>query len=332
MNSGIKTPADVPFPDYSGTCRRITDNISRVVVGKESAIELLLVALLADGHILIEDVPGLGKTLLAKSLARSLNAAFKRVQCTPDLLPADITGFSVFNQHSGNFELRHGPVLTNVLLVDEINRAIPRTQSSLLESMAERQVTIDGQTMPLESPFFVIATQNPIELEGTFPLPEAQLDRFLIKIHLGYPDGKEEIRILERFQVGDPLEKLETVVTVEQITDIQKAVQRVHVASSILEYIAGISGATRNHEALRYGASPRGTLGLMRAGQALALIRGRSFVLPDDIKALAPRVLNHRLILTEEERLRGGVTKTIMEDLLDHIPIPEVEAREPHAG
>ncbi len=306
-------------------CRRIVENISRVVVGKEPAVEMLMVALLAEGHLLIEDVPGLGKTLIAKSLAGSLSAKFKRVQCTPDLLPADITGFSVYNQQSGRFEVRHGPVMTHVLLVDEINRAIPRTQSSLLESMAERQVTIDGQTIHLQRPFFVIATQNPIELEGTFPLPEAQLDRFLLKISLGYPDKAEEMEILRRFQTDDPLEALQPAVTVEQVTDLQEAVRRIHVSPAILEYIGEIGGATRAGGVFRYGASPRGTLGLMRAAQALALLRGRSYVLPDDIKLLAPFVLGHRLILAEEERLRGSEPCRLLEELLERLPVPAVE-------
>ncbi len=307
------------------TCQRVVDNVSRVVVGKKGAVDLLLVALLAEGHVLIEDVPGLGKTLIAKSLAWSLSASFKRVQCTPDLLPADITGFSVYNQQTGDFELRQGPVMTHVLLVDEINRAIPRTQSSLLESMAERQVTVDGRTLPLERPFFVIATQNPIELEGTFPLPEAQLDRFLLKIRLGYPDKAEELEILRRFQAEDPLEHLEPVAGVDQVIAIQEAVRRVHVAASILEYIGEIGAATRSGGPFRYGASPRGTLGLMRAGQALALLRGRSYVLPDDIKLLAPCVLAHRLIPSEEERLRGSDPQRLLENLLARVPLPGVQ-------
>jgi MoxR-like ATPase len=309
------------------TCGRIMENISRVVVGKGSAVELLLVALMAEGHLLVEDVPGLGKTLIAKSLAGSINARFKRVQCTPDLLPADITGFSVYNQRTGGFELRHGPVMTNVLLVDEINRAIPRTQSSLLESMAERQVTIDGRTLHLEKPFFVIATQNPIELEGTFPLPEAQLDRFLLKIRLGYPGRAEEMEILRRFQTRDPLEDLEPVVTVEQVVSLQRTVRGIFTADAVLEYIGEIGAATRAGGAFRYGASPRGTLGLMRAAQALAMIRGRSYVLPDDVKQLAPFVLAHRLIPTEEERLRGGEPGRLFEELLERVPVPSARER-----
>ena len=309
-------------------CQEVVSNISKVVVGKQDALEMLLVALLAEGHVLIEDVPGLGKTLIAKALARSLNATFKRIQCTPDLLPADITGYSVYNQQAGCFELREGPVMTHVLLVDEINRAIPRTQSSLLESMAERQVTVDGRTMPLNRPFFVIATQNPIELEGTFPLPEAQLDRFLLKIRLGYPDKAEEVEILRRFQTEDPLETLQSVITVEEVLALHEAVRRIHVAPSLLEYIGDIAEATRSGRVFLYGASPRGTLGLMRAAQALALLRDRSFVLPDDIRALAPAVLSHRLILSEDERLRGSEVGRVLEDVLERVPLPPLQRKE----
>lgn len=309
-------------------CQKIVDNVSQVVVGKQGAVEMLMVALLAEGHVLIEDIPGLGKTLIAKSLARSLNATFKRVQCTPDLLPADITGYSVYNQQAGCFELREGPVMTHVLLVDEINRAIPRTQSSLLESMAERQVTVDGRTIALNRPFLVVATQNPIELEGTFPLPEAQLDRFLLKIRLGYPAKAEEVEILRRFQTADPLDALQTVVSVDQVLALHDAVRRIHLAPSLLEYIGDIGEATRSSEAFRYGTSPRGTLGLMRAAQALALLRERSFVLPDDIKALAPAVLSHRLMLSEEEQLRGSEADRVLEDLLERVPLPSMRKRD----
>ena len=232
------------------------DNISRVIVGKKRSIELLMIALLADGHVLLEDVPGLGKTLLAKTLARSIGGSFKRVQFTPDLLPADITGFNIYNQQTCQFVFQSGPVISNILLADEINRAIPRTQSSLLESMEERQVTVDGQTFALPRPFFVIATQNPIELEGTFPLPEAQLDRFLIRIGLGYPDKQEEISILERFQEKDPLESLEAVTSPESLSDLQESRKRIHVSDLVRDYITEIVRATRNHPALRFGASP----------------------------------------------------------------------------
>lgn len=303
-------------------CKKILDNISRVIVGKRGPTELLLVALLADGHVLLEDVPGLGKTLIAKSLAKSIGGTFKRVQFTPDLLPADITGFNVYNQQTGQFMFQSGPVMSNVLLADEINRTIPRTQSSLLESMEERQVTVDGTTMPLPHPFFVMATQNPIELEGTFPLPEAQLDRFLLKVNLGYPGKKDEIAILERFQEADPSLELKAVTDPDQLTTLQHARKKIRVSPPVKEYIADIVRATRSHGALRLGASPRGSLGLMRTGQALAALRGRDYVLPDDIKQLAIPVLVHRLILKEEERLRGGTPEHILEEIIKHTPVP----------
>lgn len=307
--------------DFSG-CQRIIENISRVIVGKRDVIELLLVALLGDGHVLLEDVPGLGKTLLAKSLARSIGGTFKRVQFTPDLLPSDITGFNVYNQQSGMFIYQSGPVSTNVLVADEINRTIPRTQASLLESMEERQVTVDGKTHILPQPFFVMATQNPIELEGTFPLPEAQLDRFLLKIHLGYPDRDEEISILDRFQEDDPLPGLNPVTEPEDIVEFQQIRKKIMVSRPVQEYITDIVRATRENAALRYGASPRGSLGLMRSGQALAALRGRDYVLPDDIKYLAGPVLAHRLILRDEERLRGGRAEHILEEIIRHQPVP----------
>jgi len=303
-------------------CEQIERNISEVIVGKHQTIELLLVALLGEGHILLEDVPGLGKTLIAKSLAKSIGGSFKRVQFTPDLLPADITGFNVYNQQAGQFSYQPGPVITNILLADEINRTIPRTQASLLESMEERQVTVDGQTFSLPCPFFVMATQNPIELEGTFPLPEAQLDRFLLKLHLGYPDKDEEIRILERFQEDDPMLKLESVVSPEQIKELQQARKKIHVSQPLREYIANIVRATRSNSSFRFGASPRGSIGLMRTGQALAALRGREYVLPDDIKYLAEPVLCHRLTLKEEERLRGETSEHILAQILRETEVP----------
>ena len=307
--------------DFS-LCDIIIENISRVIVGKEQAIELLLVGLLAEGHVLLEDVPGVAKTLLAKCLAKSIGGSFDRVQGTPDLLPADITGFNVYDQKTGRFSFHPGPVITNVLLADEINRTIPRTQSSLLECMEERQVTVDGNTHPLPAPFLVMATQNPIELEGTFPLPEAQLDRFLLKTQLGYPDKTEEIRILERFQETDPFPLLEPVATPEDITGLQIIRRSIRISQPIREYIANIVHATRDDEAIQYGGSPRASLGLMRAGQALAALRGRNYVLPDDIKYLAHPVLTHRLILTENERLKGKSTNHFIEKLLKRIPVP----------
>jgi len=292
------------------------------MVGKRESIEFLLVALLADGHVLVDDIPGLGKTLLAKSLAKSIGGTFRRIQFTPDLLPSDITGYNVYNQQTGQFTFQSGPVMTHILLADEINRTIPRTQSSLLESMEERQVTVDGKTYLLPHPFFVMATQNPIELEGTFPLPEAQLDRFLLRIRLGYPERDEEIAILKRFQESDPLPGLEAVANPDQIARLQEARKEIRISHPIREYITDIVRATRTSPALRLGASPRGSLGLMRAGQALAALRERDYVLPDDIKALVVPVLAHRLILREEGRLRGETPEHFLLDALNQIPVP----------
>jgi len=303
--------------------KTIIENISKVVVGKDDALELLLVALLADGHVLLEDVPGVGKTLIAKSLASSIKGTFKRIQFTPDLLPSDITGFNVYDQKSGQFRFQSGPVLTNILLADEINRAIPRTQSSLLESMEERQVTIDGKTYPLPRPFFALATQNPIELEGTFPLPEAQLDRFLLKISLGYPNKAEEMVMLERFQKDDPLITLEPVADLEQLISMQQLRKEIKISAPIREYITDIVAATRNNESLRFGSSPRGSLGLMRGAQGLAALRGRRYVLPDDIKQLVLPVLTHRIILNEEAKLSGEGPEHILEEIISRIPVPQ---------
>lgn len=303
--------------------KKIIENISNVIVGKEAALELLMVALLADGHVLLEDVPGVGKTLVTKSLAKSLGGSFKRIQFTPDLLPADITGFNVYDQKSGQFRFQAGPVLTNILLADEINRAIPRTQSSLLESMEERQVTIDGKTYPLPKPFLVMATQNPIELEGTFPLPEAQLDRFLLKISLGYPSKVEEMAILKRFQKDDPFIALEPVAGPEQLIQLQQLSKEIKISAPIREYITDIVAATRNTESLRFGSSPRGALGLMRAAQGMAALRGRGYVLPDDIKALTIPVLGHRIILGEEGKLSGESPEHILEEIVSRIPVPQ---------
>jgi len=302
--------------------RRILDNISSVIVGKSGTVELLLVALLAEGHVLIEDVPGLAKTLLAKCLARSLGGEFGRIQFTPDLLPADVTGFSVYEQKSGAFSFRKGPVFSHVLLADEVNRTIPRTQSSLLECMEERQMTVDGVSHPLPRPFFVLATQNPIELEGTFPLPEAQLDRFLLRAELGYPDREEEVRILERFQASDPVEGLGAVSCPEEVAGLQRARRRILVSAPVLGYIADLVRATRAHPAVRFGASPRGSLALMRAAQARALLEGRDFALPDDVKALAVAVLSHRLVLQEPQRLQGQEAAAIVEGILEQAPVP----------
>ena len=303
-------------------CRSILENIERVIVGKARPAELLLAALLAEGHVLLNDVPGVGKTLLAKSLARSIGGSFKRVQFTPDLLPADITGFNIYDQKAGQFRFQAGPVMSNVLLADEINRTIPRTQASLLESMEEGQVTVDGVTFSLPRPFFVIATQNPIELEGTFPLPEAQLDRFLLCVDLGYPSREEEHAILRRFQQDDPLAELQAVTTPQQILELQQARKKILVSAPVREYIVSLVEATRRSGALRFGVSPRGSLHLMRAAQALAMLREREYILPDDVKDLVAPVLAHRLILQVEERLKGVTPQKILEEMVTGIPVP----------
>ncbi len=298
------------------------ENISKVMVGKNDAIQLLLVALIAEGHVLIEDVPGVGKTLVAKALAKSMGGVFKRIQFTPDLLPADITGFNVYNRETGSFSFQPGPVMANVLLADEINRTVPRTQASLLESMEEWQVTVDGKTLLLPKPFFVMATQNPIELEGTFPLPEAQLDRFLLKISLGYPNAENEIEILDRFQSGDPLLDLMPVVAPSDIEAIQKKRRQITVSRPVKTYITDLVRATRENPHFRFGASPRGSLGLMRASQALAALSGRDYVLPDDVKQLTIPVLAHRLILMDQEKLKGVTPAKILETVLETTPVP----------
>ena len=307
--------------DFS-PCQKIVENISQVMVGKKQTIELLLVALMAEGHVLLEDVPGVAKTLLAKCLAKSMGGTFNRIQFTPDLMPADITGFNVYDQQSASFSFRPGPIITNVLLADEINRTIPRTQASLLECMEERQVTVDGKTHLLPIPFFVMATQNPIDLEGTFPLPEAQLDRFLLKCSLGYPDKQEENEILLRFQQADPLQELVSVVTIEDVSQMQRDRGNIIISDPVRKYIVEIVRATRDHSAVQFGASPRGSLGLMWAGQALAALRGRDYTLPDDIKSLAIPVLAHRLILKGQNRLRGESSKQILEGIIGRITVP----------
>jgi MoxR-like ATPase len=303
-------------------CRRIVEQVSKVVVGKESKIELLLVGLLSEGHILLEDLPGSGKTIMAKALARSIGGSFKRIQFTPDLLPSDVTGFTVFDQKTGEFRFQTGPVMTNVLLADEINRTIPRTQSSLLESMGERQVTVDSRTLPLPRPFFVIATQNPIELEGTFPLPEAQMDRFLMRLEIGYPSGPEELRIMERFRREDPLESLDPVTEPEQVVELQRMRSDILISDPVREYIVELVESTRKNDRLRFGASPRASLGLMRASQSLAAVRGREFVLPDDVKHLFAPVVAHRLLLRPEERARGIRIGEIIRAVLEGVPVP----------
>ena len=318
----------VPAPDMSAVAemaRRVRANVERVIVGKGAEIELMLVAMLCEGHILLEDVPGIGKTTLAKALARSLDCTFHRIQFTPDLLPTDITGTSIYNQQSGQFEMRRGPIFSQVVLADEINRAGPRTQSALLEAMEERQVTIDVDTVPLPRPFMVLATQNPVELEGTFPLPEAQLDRFLIKLRLGYPEEEEERTILRRFKEDSPLLDLEPAASTEDILSAQRTIRKGYVSPAIESYLMAIVRATRQHEAVELGASPRATLALYKSSQALAAVQGRGYVLPDDVKRMAAHVLSHRLMLSTRTRLRGRDTGAILEEVVNGVPVP-VEA------
>ncbi len=305
---------------------RIKANVGRVIVGRDEAVELMLVALLCEGHVLIEDIPGIGKTTLAKALARSLGCSFARIQFTPDLLPTDITGVSVYNQKSGEFEYRPGPIMAQIVLADEINRAGPRTQSALLEAMQERQVTVDGVTRPLLRPFLVLATQNPIELEGTFPLPEAQVDRFLMRVSLGYPYTEEERRILRRFRDSDPLAELQAVVPGEDVLALGQRCRQVTVHETIESYMIALAQASRESKALSLGVSPRGTLALYRTSQALAAIRGRDYVLPDDVQALVKPVLAHRLIPSAETRLRARPIAKVLDDIVSQVPVPVEES------
>ena len=306
------------------TAQLVIDNTSKVIVGKRDVIELAVATLIAQGHLLIEDVPGVGKTMLAKSLATSIGCSFNRIQCTPDLLPSDITGLSIYNQQNGQFEFRQGPLMSQVVLADEINRATPKTQSALLESMEEHQITVDGVTHPLHAPFIVLATQNPIEYEGTFPLPEAQLDRFLMRINLGYPSVEEELEIISEQEMAHPITVLESVTTPSGILEMQEAVNSIYVDSLIREYIVKLTESTRSHPEVYLGASPRASLGLFKTARALALIRERDYVIPDDVKFLAPTVLSHRIILAPSARMQGIRSMDVVDNLLSELAIPGI--------
>jgi MoxR-like ATPase len=308
--------------DVQAFSERLVANIEKVIVGKRSTVELAVISLLCQGHLLIEDVPGVGKTMLARSLARSLGCSFSRIQFTPDMLPSDVTGVSIYNQVSREFEFRQGPVMSQIVLADEINRATPKTQAAMLEAMEEHQVTVDGVTHNLPRPFMVLATQNPIEYEGTFPLPEAQVDRFLMRIRLGYPSKEDEIRVLERQQFKHPFQELEQIVEVEELTEMQEAVKSVFVSPAVKQYIVDLTNQTRAHNEVYLGASPRGSLALYRTGQARATIQGRDYVLPDDIKILAVSTLAHRVILGPGARLRDLSAQQVVEEILNSVPVP----------
>ncbi|HIM89908.1 MAG TPA: MoxR family ATPase [Dehalococcoidia bacterium] len=301
---------------------KIRHSVQRVIVGKDDVIDLAIIALLCKGHVLVEDVPGIGKTTMAKALAQSLGCTFNRIQFTPDLMPTDVLGVNFYNQKSGDFEFRAGPIFSQILLADEINRATPRTQSALLEAMGERQATIDGVTRAISEPFMVLATQNPIEMEGTFPLPEAQLDRFMLRIKLGYPSPDEESDILLRFQKDTILPALDPVTTESELRPLQDAVTTVRVDDTIRMYVVAITQATREHDGLSLGASPRAALSLYKTAQAKAALDARDFVTPDDVKGMAETVLAHRMILTSNSRLRGRTTETIVKEVLDSVPVP----------
>src|SRR5260370_1880991 len=308
--------------DLAAAVQRVVSNVERVIVGKAQGVDLSLSAGSCHGHVLIEDVPGVGKTVLTKAIARSIGCSFKRIQFTPDLLPSDITGVSIYNQKTGNFEFRPGPIMSQIVLADEVNRATPRIQSALLEAMVEAPVTVDGVTYRLPEPFMVMATQNPIEYEGTFPLPEAQLDRFMMNIKLGYPNASDEMNILDTHQYHHPLEDLAQIMTAEELVLIQKQIRSIHVEPTIREYIVAIANATRRHSKIYLGASPRGSLALYRASQALAALRGRSYVIPDVVKLLSKPTLPHRIIVTPAARVRAITSTAILDEILQSVPVP----------
>lgn len=308
--------------DLATAVQRVVANVEKVIVGKGEAVAFSLIAVICHGHVLIEDVPGVGKTVLTKAIARSIGCTFKRIQFTPDLLPSDVTGTSIYNQKTSNFEFRPGPIMAQIVLADEINRATPKTQSALLEAMEESQITVDGVSYRLPEPFMVMATQNPIEYEGTFPLPEAQLDRFMMNISIGYPKSTDEMNILDSHQHHHPLEDLSQIMTAEELVLIQQQVRNIHVDPTIREYIVAVANATRNHNNIYLGSSPRGSLALFRASQALAAMRGRGYVIPDDVKLLAKPTLAHRIIVTPAARVRSITSIAILEEILQNIPVP----------
>jgi len=316
----------VDQPESEDVARRIIDNVKKVIIGKDRAIELAVTALLSQGHILIKDIPGVGKTMLAKSLAHSVACNFKRIQLTPDMLPSDITGVSVFNQQTGEFVFRPGPILGQIVLADEINRATPRTQSALLEALAERQVTVDGITHNISRPFMLIATENPIEHEGVFPLPEAQLDRFMMRIELGYPSFDDEIRIIDSQRMQHPIDGLGVVASADEVRQAQEVVKAIFVHEEVHRYIVALVYATRKRDDVVLGASPRGSLDLFRSSQAVALLKGRDYVIPDDVKELAAVVMGHRVIVAPAARVKGVDGRQIIEDVLKHVPVPGARA------
>ena len=313
--------------DVQTVADKIVANVEKVIVGKRQPVQLAIIALLCEGHLLIEDVPGTGKTMLAKSVSRSLGCVFRRIQFTPDMLPSDVTGVSVFNQKTREFEFRPGPIMAQIVLTDEINRATPKTQSALLEAMEERQVTVDGVTYPMQRPFLVLATQNPIEYEGTFPLPEAQLDRFMMRISLGYPEGDDEITMLNNQQHTHPITGLEQVVSDEELIQAQKEIKEVYIDDLVKKYIVQLVKTTRKHPDVYLGASPRGSIALYKTGQARAAVLGRDFVTPDDIKALAMETLSHRLIISPSARIKNVDPRTVIQEILDSTPVPGARVR-----